>query len=157
MEKVRCFNCSREFRKSPSKIKPRNFCSRDCYAKIRNEELQQRGVPYRIDSARSKELKRVSIPALRTKTTGANHYSWKGEGVGYRGLHYWLRRTLGVPDKCSKCDKADTRPRFIQWASVNGKYPRDPRNYVPLCGSCHKLHDLELARKSTQDVLLAIE
>jgi hypothetical protein len=81
------------------------------------------------------------------KTSGPQHYSWKGEKASYRALHYWLRRQLGKPTRCSCCGKSDSRPRFIQWANIDGKYRRAPEDYVAMCGSCHKFHDLAIAKK----------
>ncbi len=83
-------------------------------------------------------------------TTGANHSSWKGEAVGYRGLHYWIRRKNGHPIVCVQCG---VRGRGIQWANTDGLYRRDPADYVGMCPSCHKKHDLRL--KATRGVAAA--
>lgn len=73
-----------------------------------------------------------------------DHHLWKGEKVGYRGLHYWLRRTKGLPKKCVKCGSEKGR---IQWANKDGKYRRVESDYVAMCPSCHKIHDLKLRDK----------
>lgn len=92
--------------------------------------------------------------AQTAKVSDEKNYAWKGEQVSYRGLHQWIRRRKGKPTKCSFCGKEDTRPRFIQWANIDGKYRRNLGDYIALCGSCHKLKDL--AMKSNQDSPSAI-
>ncbi len=85
------------------------------------------------------------VPSKNRKMQkGDSHYAWKGDRVGYRGLHYWLRRTKGVPERCDQCQSE----KSVQWASRDGIYPRDATHYLPLCASCHKIHDLGL--KSTR-------
>ncbi len=93
---------------------------------------------------RPKEWTRIQTE----KVSGDKNYAWKGERVGYRGLHQWLMRQLGKPVKCSDCRKVSERPRIIQWASKDGRYPRDPSHYIALCASCHKIYDLKI--KSTR-------
>ena len=87
------------------------------------------------------------------KVSDEKNYAWKGNKVSHRGLHQWIRRKKGKPTKCSFCGKEDSRPRYIQWANIDGQYRRDLSDYIALCGSCHKLKDL--AMKSTQDSLIA--
>lgn len=89
------------------------------------------------------------------KVSDEKNYAWKGEKVSYRGLHQWIRRKKGKPIKCIFCGKFDKRPRYIQWANVDGKYRRNLNDYISLCGSCHKLKDL--AMKSNQDSPFAIQ
>lgn len=78
------------------------------------------------------------------KVSDEKNYAWKGEKVSYRGLHQWIRRKKGIPDTCCNCGKVSQKPRVIQWANVDGKYRRDLDDYIPLCCSCHKYHDLAL-------------
>lgn len=150
MIEVHCSNCGQQLRRSPSKVEPRNYCSRVCYAKIRDKELIERGKPYRITTEINAHLSEKRIKALRSKTMGDKHYSWKGQHVGYRGLHYWIRRKLGAPVSCVRCGAQKTTPRSIQWANIDGHYRRVLADYISLCASCHKFHDLAL-KKSTQD------
>ena len=152
---VKCLICKKELWRSPSKVEPRNYCSRKCYAETRSQELVKSGKPYRITPQIAKKLKKKRIKALIEKTKGSKHYAWKGESVGYHGLHLWLRREKGNPTKCSFCGKVSKNKRIIQWANVDGKYRRVLEDYIALCGSCHKLKDL--AMKSTRDAQSAIQ
>lgn len=83
------------------------------------------------------------------KLSGENNYAWKGENVSYRGLHQWVRRKIGIPKKCKHCGKNRTTPCSIQWANIDGKYRRCVEDFIALCVSCHKIHDLKL-KKSTR-------
>lgn len=87
--------------------------------------------------------------AQTKKVSDAKNYAWKGEQVSYRGLHQWVRRKKGLPTKCTNCGKESEKPRIIQWANVDRMYRRNLEDFIALCCSCHKFHDLKL--KSTQD------
>lgn len=74
---------------------------------------------------------------------GEKHPNWKGNLVGYRALHDWVERTLGIPIKCKKCKKPYIKKvrRNIQWANISGKYKRDKKDWIALCIGCHKKKD----------------
>ena len=71
-------------------------------------------------------------------------FAWKGDGVGYRGLHIWVGKHLGKPNKCSLCG-LDEIPkgmkRYFQWANISRKYTRDLSDWIRLCVLCHKRYD----------------
>lgn len=142
MIKVTCLVCANDIYKSPSKVRPRNFCSMRCWSKISAAEVVERGSKFRFVKGRAEVKNRLE--AIR-KIRGGTHYAWKGSDVSYRGLHQWVRRLKGTPSICSQCGKNDKRPRAIQWANVDGMYRRDINDFVALCVSCHKLKDLKMA------------
>lgn len=141
MIKTHCFNCSKQLTRSPSKVEPRNFCSRQCYSVIRNEELVIKGKNFAFKKGRTEIPNRIEA---MHKLSGKNHYAWKGQQVSYRGLHQWIKRIKGLPKKCLYCGKESAKPRIIQWANIDGKYRRHIDDFIPLCVSCHKIHDLQL-------------
>jgi len=63
---------------------------------------------------------------------------WKGNNVGYDGLHTWVRKTLGKPIKCSLCGVENKR---IEWANISGEYKRDINDWKQLCCKCHSKID----------------
>jgi hypothetical protein len=67
---------------------------------------------------------------------------WKGEDVGYNGLHIWIRKVLGKAKKCSKCGKEGTG-REIHWANKDHLYKREPSEFMELCLQCHATYDKE--------------
>ena len=65
----------------------------------------------------------------------------KKENVGYSGLHMWVRKMLGKPDKCELCRNNKLRHRQYHWASKSRKYKRDLTDWLRLCVKCHKAYD----------------
>src|SRR3990167_6831981 len=70
--------------------------------------------------------------------TGERNVMWKGNKVGYHGLHKWIYRQKGKPIKCMVCGKT----KNIQWANKSHKYFRDVTDFIEMCARCHKSYDL---------------
>ncbi len=71
-----------------------------------------------------------------------NNGMWKGAEASYVAIHMWVRRHKGAPVKCEQCGREKTSPRSIQWANKDHLYSRELGDWVALCASCHKLHDI---------------
>lgn len=71
------------------------------------------------------------------------HPKWKGDDVGYCGLHLWVRKHLGKPTTCEHCNKTGLTGKKIHWANKSGKYLRDVTDWLRLCAQCHKDYDRE--------------
>ena len=69
------------------------------------------------------------------------HPFWKGNEVSYRGLHKWVERKLGFPNKCESCGEIENNRRKIHWANKSGKYKRDLKDWIRLCAKCHYKKD----------------
>lgn len=67
------------------------------------------------------------------------HFNWKGDNIGYAGVHKWIQRTLGKPNLCSIC--GITNSKKYEWANISGEYKRDITDWKRLCVSCHRLYD----------------
>lgn len=76
---------------------------------------------------------------------------WKGDKVGYMGLHNWIRKQLGTPDMCEHCGKTNLKSRQIHWANKSGKYLRNIEDWLRLCVSCHRKYD-NLQKKLIKNV-----
>ena len=76
---------------------------------------------------------------------GKKHHSWKGNKIGYWGIHRWLRQNFG-PAKENKCEHCDRQA--LDWANKDHKYKRDRKDYIPLCRSCHLKYDYTQERKN---------
>lgn len=73
--------------------------------------------------------------------TKEKHYKWKGDEVGYHGVHTWLRKNYGADGECEECKKSGR----LHWAKLKGKeYERKRENFRHLCSSCHKKYDMNL-------------
>jgi hypothetical protein len=77
------------------------------------------------------------------KMSEDNSNSWKGEDVGYNGLHKWVIKHLGTPDTCEHCNKTGLKGRQIHWANKDHTYKRNLEDWIRLCVSCHKLYDFK--------------
>ena len=64
---------------------------------------------------------------------GKNHQNWKGNKVGYQGLHKWVRKNKPKPKFCKKCGER----KKLDLANISGKYKRDVNDFEWLCRSCH--------------------
>ena len=70
---------------------------------------------------------------------GENNVNWKGDKVGYKSLHSWIRRHKPKPELCEDCNKKI--PYDV--ANVSGKYKRDIDDFKWLCRHCHMKTDYQ--------------
>ena len=75
---------------------------------------------------------------------------WKGDKVGYVALHDWVRIKLGRPTTCEHCGKSGLTGVNIQWANKSGKYKRELSDWLRLCVSCHRKHDINLKKEEAK-------
>ena len=77
---------------------------------------------------------------LSIARTNEKNPAWKGDKVGYRGIHKWIERKLGKANKCS-FDPTHQSVRF-DWANISGSYLRDLEDWSQLCRKCHRQYDM---------------
>jgi len=71
---------------------------------------------------------------------GEKNWNWKGDNVSRAGIHQWLVRIYGRPNKCEICGLIGGRN--INWAKLKGKeYERKRENFWRLCDKCHMNYD----------------
>ena len=96
---------------------------------------------------------RKKIAASRKPYIHEKAPNWKGEDVGYAGLHIWVRKYLGLrPRKCEQCGvKGRKRDKgggwTIEFANKSGLYKRDLKDWLILCRTCHRVHDKQLLKQ----------
>ena len=82
---------------------------------------------------------------------GESANNWKGDNVGYSGIHRWVLKELGHPNECKNCGKLGrylfrrngVRYWNIHWHNKSGRYYRKLSDWIPFCLSCHnKFHAL---------------
>ena len=61
---------------------------------------------------------------VKGEMVGENNNKWKGNLVGYFGVHAWIYRQLGKADICEDCGSV----KNVQWANISGKYKRNNRS-----------------------------
>ncbi len=79
-------------------------------------------------------------------TGNGKHHNFKGNKVGYYGIHDWFQDHFPKPEKCEKCGiegGPNKGGRWnIQWALIHGKkYQRKLENFKKLCQRCHMEYD----------------
>ena len=121
----KCLYCKKNFIVRNKRERAYLFCSRKCAVTFTNKR----------EDLKEKRIKKIS---------GSNNYAWKGDRVGYFGLHCWLRKTYGTPKYCDMC-KSITEKKYV-WANISGKYKRDRDDFLRLCDKCHKKYDDVLNR-----------
>ena len=88
--------------------------------------------------------KKISLAHIGMKKfwiTGEKSGKWKGNKVGYWGIHDWLQKEFGKANKCENpnCFK---KSRVFNWAKLENKlYERRRENFIMLCRSCHAKYD----------------
>ena len=66
---------------------------------------------------------------------------WRGNGVGYHGIHKWLYAYFGRANHCDN-PKCEGKSSTYQWAKLKEKtYQRNRENFIQLCTSCHRKYD----------------
>lgn len=91
--------------------------------------------PSRIKSGRGKFC---SQSCLGKSRIGEKNGKWKGDKVGYIGLHHRVRKSLGKPLICQFCGVTDVP---IEWANKSHKYFLTLSDWISLCVPCHRKYD----------------
>ncbi len=95
----------------------------------------------------SPECKRLAGQSkeMIEKISGENNVTWKGDNVGYRGIHHWIIKIKG-PAKNYKCIDCGKQAR--DWSNVDHSYKRILEDYQPRCVSCHRKYDFQMKRNN---------
>ncbi len=101
--------------------------------------------PWAIGRKHTEEAKhKISLHSWMKGRKGEKVHNYKGEKVSYTGLHQWVRRELGSPNKCEECGLSEIpkgMKRYFQWANVSREYKRDLSDWIRLCCKCHAKYD----------------
>jgi hypothetical protein len=68
--------------------------------------------------------------------------NWKGDEVGYRGIHMWVKKWKGSPHICEDCGKYVENLKAIDWSNNDHLYKRNLDDYVRRCRKCHNDYDI---------------
>ena len=146
-----CQECKIEFVKHSDWKKKywekRIFCLRKCYQAANDKKWEQIICKFckKSFSALKNDRRTYCSASCRSKdgNFGASekHQNWKGDEVGYWGVHKWIARNWGNSTKCEKCGRDALKGRQINWANKTGKYLRDRNDWLRLCRLCHARFD----------------
>jgi hypothetical protein len=137
-------------RRAPGGPKAYWLCRCEC-----GNEVIVRGQHLRHGEARScRCLLRDSARARAEKVRGEQHPSWTGDDVGYFGAHNRVTALRGPASAhaCARCGQghdrmewaytgADPNERYGNPFALTKPYSPNPGFYVPLCETCHMIHD----------------
>lgn len=62
---------------------------------------------------------------------------WRGDSVGYKCLHRWVRRNKPMAAVCENCKQ----PKRLEAANISQDYLRDLSDWKWLCRQCHMKED----------------
>lgn len=132
MLKVNCIQCGGEFETYPSRLKvgKSKFCSTRCHGDFL---VGKSFYP-------QNEFKK----GFRQKA-GDQNPNWKGKDAGIEAIHKWIYRNWGQPNECEQC--GTKKAKRFDWASKNGKYTRERKDWLRLCRSCHVKMDKNWLKK----------
>ncbi len=72
---------------------------------------------------------------------GAKNNKWKGDDVGYSGVHDWIKYYYGLA-KDGTCAQVDSTCKGrLEWTNRSGKYIRRITDWQVLCRSHHARYD----------------
>ena len=74
------------------------------------------------------------------------HSRWKGDDVGYFGVHDWITKHYGQPKQCEVCNINDNERKY-HWANLSGEYKRDRQDFKRMCVPCHRKYDYSKSPK----------
>ena len=124
-----CLNCKKVFER-PKEYYGKKwvmtvYCSKKCFGKV---------------------LSKIQYEKFKDETI---HPRWKGDSVGYYGVHDWITKHYGQPKKCQVCDLDDINRKY-HWANLSYKYLRDIKDWKRMCVSCHRKYDYAQARANNE-------
>lgn len=98
-----------------------------------------------VPTKKTRDLMSIS----RMGEKNPNHHSkktcwnYKGENASYSTLHARIRILFGRPKQCQKCRKKNSLSgrNIIQYASKNGLFSFNRKQWLELCQSCHRMYD----------------
>lgn len=83
------------------------------------------------------DVSKITVVKYLLRSPGERNCKWKGNEVGYFGLHTWVGRHKKKNEICSNCFKSG----YTEWANKSHKYKRDLSDWLELCKPCHAKYD----------------
>lgn len=68
---------------------------------------------------------------------GKGSPSWKGDGVGVKALHRWIRRNKPKPKVCEICNLE----KELELSNKGHTYKRNLEDWQWVCRKCHRKYD----------------
>jgi len=160
-----CKSCGKEFRaindqngkKGGTIIRKQIYCSLACYAK--------KNPPQKFECIKCGKsfIKRKDVSAFNRKhevykycsrkcyTSDPNNWTRiqrnkditpkEFKSPWYKALHHLIGKKLGKSKKCWGCGFESENSRQFQWANIDHEYTNKEKDWIRLCGRCHRYYD----------------
>ena len=147
-----CLACQRRFKTKPSRVKigKGKYCSRKCwYSSIKFKNWTINPLFSKAKAENAKKTGKLNrgriawnrgIPRPQYVKDAISKANWKGDKVGYAGLHKWVNEKLGKAKLCGHCGSTNLDKHY-EWANKSHVYKRNLDDWIQLCQSCHKKYD----------------
>ncbi len=154
MIKLICTIFKKEYLEKPYRVNVSKYCSQKCYGLSERGRIPKSAFKKGQHPSPKTEFKKGNIPqhfGKKRPGIGGNpnflpedmHINWKGDDVGYLGLHVWVKKKLGQPDTCEHCGESGLTGNQIHWANKDHQYRRNLTDWLRLCKQCHINYDKE--------------
>jgi hypothetical protein len=75
--------------------------------------------------------------SIRCSKLSFRNPNWKGDAVGYIGIHNWVERNKPKPSMCEICGSK----KRLDAANISQQYKRDINDWEWICRKCHMNKD----------------
>lgn len=88
---------------------------------------------------------KMSESAKKRLALPENNPNYRGDKVGYIGIHIWLRKKFGYPIACDDCgllgEKVNNKWTVVYALKKGKKYERNRDSFITLCNKHHRNYD----------------
>jgi ribosome-binding protein aMBF1 (putative translation factor) len=142
-----CKSCMQKGKRSPNfgrhlSQDEKNYLSKWHKGKSLSKETKEKISLSRKGIIFSEEHKKNISEANKGKI-GEKSYAWKGDNVGYVGLHNWISKNKPKTKECEICGKEKDKngKTKLELANISGEYKRDINDFEWAHRSCHQNKD----------------
>lgn len=99
----------------------------------------KRNISLKLKGRKLSEETKIKMSLAKKGKIAEKSNNWRGNKVGYSGVHQWISKNKLKPELCEECKKI----KKLSLSNISGKYKRDNNDFRWLCYSCHKKFDLK--------------
>lgn len=155
----KCLICKTIFYCAPSRQRKNLYCSKNCsyqrkivVSKKTKDKLRKIAIKLGLKPPSRKGIKQTLKHKIKRGIfkLGIENKRFKGDKIGYSGIHSWLRINYGRANKCENKKCPYKNKKRFEWALLKTKnYQRRRENFWMLCRGCHASYDMKNKRKIT--------
>lgn len=96
--------------------------------------------PYHLKRGLGRFCSMVCRDVWQRTKTAEKTAPWKGDNIGYSGIHWRMKRFYGRADKCEN-ENCKGESTTYEWANLSRRYLLDRSDWKMLCKQCHFQYD----------------